>query len=79
MPQTPSPTMIRHYKRGNRVGTVTDVSGTFYFQVYDVGNGRDHDGSTHLIYSCPYSSFQSEDGRMGAEDHFLMWKDVGSF
>jgi hypothetical protein len=75
----PSPTMIRHYKRGNRVGLVIDVGGEFYFQVYDTGSGRSHNGETQLIYSHPYGSFETDNGRMGAKDHFEMWRDVGSF
>lgn len=79
MPQTPTPTVIRHYKRGNRVGMVIDVSGEFYFQVYDVGTSRNHNGTTELIYSHPYSSFDNKGDRMGANDHFLIWQERGNF
>ena len=74
-----SPTMIRHYKRGNRVGLVIDVSGTFYFQVYDVGGQRNHDGRTELIYKHPYSSYESKADTMGEMANFLIRQERGKY
>jgi hypothetical protein len=70
-----SPTVVRHYTRGNRTGVVIDVSGEFYFQVYDTTFA----GTTHLIYTCVYSTFESNGDRMGALDHWLIFTERGNF
>lgn len=71
----PSPTIIRFCKRNNRVGLVID-NGEFHFQVYDIND----DGTTHLIYTCPYEHFDNHDyDRMGALDHWLIFEERGNF
>jgi len=72
---TPTPTVVRFCKRGNRIGIVTDVSGDFYFQVYEINPG----GTTHLIYTMPYGHFEDKNGRMGALDHWLIFEERGAF
>lgn len=68
-------TIIRQYRRNDRLGIVADVSGEYHFQVYGLD---DSNNTTHLVYTCRYSSFEGND-KMGAEDHFHLWVERGVF
>lgn len=71
-----TPTIIRHCKRGTQIGVVIDTGhNEWVFQVYSTH----WKGNTQLIYSCPYSSFESKDGHMGALDHWLIYNERGNF
>lgn len=71
-----TPTVVRHCRRGKQVGMVIDDGkGEFVFQVYSTHP----EGHTQLIYSCPYSSFESKGDRMGALDHWLIYEERGNF
>jgi hypothetical protein len=70
-------TIIRQYRRNDRLGLVADVSGEYHFQVYSLDEGI-NEGTTHLVYTCRYSSFEGND-KMGALDHFHLWVERGVF